>query len=134
MVCIYCQSPTDVVNSRPQKRQNRVWRRRHCNSCDATFSTIEDAERTTSYMVRSQGRLQPFLRDKLLVSVYNSCKHRARAIYDAGALTDTILGRVPEVLSDGAVIESVHLRALVLDVLEKFDKVASTHYQAFHPH
>ena len=27
MVCIYCSGKTDVINSRPQKRLNRIWRR-----------------------------------------------------------------------------------------------------------
>lgn len=135
MVCIYCQQPTDVVNSRRQKRLNKVWRRRHCGACGATFSTIEDAQRDGSYMIRSAGsgrQLQPFLRDKLLISVFESCKHRKTAVSDAGGLTDTVLARLPEVMAEGGVIESLHLSALVLDVLEKFDTVASTHYQAFH--
>lgn len=131
MVCIYCKLSTEVVNSRPQKRLNRVWRRRHCTHCGAVFSTIEDAERSTSLVVRSNGRFQPFVRDTLFVSIYESCKHRKTAVTDAGALTDTILSRLPEILTAGAV-EKVHLAALTLEVLQKFDALASSHYAAFH--
>lgn len=78
------------------------------------------------------GRLEPFLRDKLLVSVYDSLRHRKTAITDATALTATIAARAYG-LADHAVIERDVLIEVTYAVLERFDTVAATHYQAYHP-
>ena len=131
MVCIYCGGPTDITNSRPQKRVNKVWRRRRCHNCDAVFTTIEAAGLTDSLLVRNKGRLQPFSRDKLFLSIYNSCKHRKTAVNDATALTDTVLGRLPAILNEAAV-ERPLLITTIQEVLAHFDTAAAVHYAAFH--
>jgi len=133
MVCIYCGSETKVTNSRHQRRANNVWRRRQCVSCNTVFSTIESPDIELSITIRqSNGRLEPFLRDKLLVSVYDSLKHRKSALTDATALTATIVTRAYE-LADQALIERDALVEITYVVLERFDTVAATHYQAYHP-
>jgi transcriptional repressor NrdR len=132
MVCIYCNETTQVYNSRLQKRTNSVWRRRKCNSCGAAFSTLEIAQYENIWMVQGvDGILAPFSRDKLLLSLYASCRHRQTAINDATALTETVMGGI---LADktGGSIQSRHLKQVIQVVLNRFDKVASTHYAAFH--
>lgn len=42
MKCVKCKKDTRVAESRP--RNNTVWRRRKCNSCDTQFRTIEILE------------------------------------------------------------------------------------------
>src|SRR5690348_1875861 len=104
MVCIYCGNKTDVINSRPQKRHNKVWRRRRCTKCEAVFTTTEAAALAESLRVARKAKpntLQPFLRDKLFLSIYKSCQHRPDAIQDASALTDTVVSRLPLVASGG---------------------------------
>ena len=132
MVCIYCGSETKVVNSRHQKRVNNVWRRRQCLSCNTVFSTIEAPDMALSITVKqTNGSLEPFLRDKLLISVYESLKHRKSALADATALTSTIVMRVYE-LADTSIIERAVVVEMTYAVLERFDLVAATHYKAFH--
>lgn len=133
MVCIYCGNSTHVVNSRLQKRVNSTWRRRQCAKCHAVFTTIEQVELATTLMIRQpSGRLEPLQRDKLLVSIYDSCKHRATAYEDSTQLTKTCLGDIIQAGSAG-VIERNAIVALVGSVLERFDAVASTMYRAYHP-
>jgi transcriptional repressor NrdR len=131
MVCIYCGGPTDITNSRPQKRVNKVWRRRRCHVCQAVFTTIEAAGLTDSLLVRNKGNLKPFSRDKLFLSIYNSCRHRKTAIDDATALTDTVLSRLPNILNEAA-IERLLLAKTIQEVLARFDRAAAVHYGAFH--
>ncbi|MEO6513185.1 MAG: hypothetical protein ABIR37_00720 [Candidatus Saccharimonadales bacterium] len=134
MVCIYCGNKTDVINSRPQKRYNKVWRRRHCEACGATFTSIEAAALSEGLVIASKGpkpTYRPFLRDKLFLSVYNSCQHRTTAVADATALTDTILGKLPSISTNG-LVDRVSLRKSTLLVLERFDTSAAVHYAAFH--
>jgi transcriptional repressor NrdR len=131
MVCIHCGQKTQVTNSRPQHRTNQVWRRRACLSCKAIFSTLEAADYGAAWLVRSSGGLTPFNRDKLFLSLYHSCQHRPAAISDATALTDTVISKILAQAHDG-VIGAPVIAATVAAALNRFDKPASVHYQAFH--
>jgi transcriptional regulator NrdR family protein len=132
MVCIYCGGSTSVVNSRHQKKQNAVWRRRQCDSCKAVFTTEETADYEKSWTVASMsGTLSPFLRDKLLLSIYKSCQHRDTAMSDTIGLTDTAVSQLRSHVVDGA-LEAATIAAVVLAILENFDEAAATHYRAFH--
>lgn len=134
MVCLYCGHKTDVINSRPQKRLNQVWRRRQCVDCQAVFTTTEAAVLADSLMVSAGGTknlLQPFIRDKLFISIYTSCGHRKTAVTDASSLTDTVLNLLRSHSQNG-VIYRQQLIDTVKTVLGRFDNAASVHYSAFH--
>ncbi|MEK7059984.1 MAG: hypothetical protein AAB971_04490 [Patescibacteria group bacterium] len=132
MVCIHCGEETQVINSRPQKRLNQVWRRRKCLSCKAIFTTEEVAQYEASWAVRgADGALQAFNRDKLLLSLYKSCEHRQTALEDARALTNTIINKLRSQAKDGVIGRSTIVQVSQV-ALNRFDVVASVHYQAFH--
>jgi transcriptional regulator NrdR family protein len=85
-----------------------------------------------AWAVRSaSGTLQPFSRDKLLMSLYASCQHRKTALDDASALTDTVIKKLLSSTRDGT-INSQIITDTALVALSRFDKAASTHYAAFH--
>jgi transcriptional repressor NrdR len=133
MVCIYCGGDTQVINSRLQKRLNRVWRRRKCLECAAIFSTHEQADYAAAWRVRlSNGSLRPFSQNHLLLSLYKSLEHRKTALTDAEALLDTIISSLQPQIVQGA-LEIAAIRELSLYTLEKFDKAAGVSYAAFHP-
>lgn len=132
MVCTYCMNETQVTNSRHQKRANNVWRRRHCSSCDITFTTHEKADLATSSVVLKQsGALEPLSRDKLFISIYESCRHRATALPDAAALTDTVLGNILKQQSTKGSILLDDLLDTTQRALHHFDPVSATYYQAY---
>jgi transcriptional regulator NrdR family protein len=133
MVCIQCGSETQVINSRHQKRSNQVWRRRRCTSCKSVFTTLEGAEYALAWQVRKdKGRIEPFSRDKLFLSVWNSLQHRKTALSDASSLTDTVLKKLLGEVED-ATLNSPMISRAAFVALNRFDKAAATHYQAFHP-
>lgn len=133
MVCIYCNSDTYVVNSRPQKRMNSIWRRRQCRDCGAIFTSIEAADLTYSVSYKKPtGEIEPFSRDKLLISIHESCKHRKNPQEDASALTDTIIQQVLPTIRDATVTRG-DIVVIAKKTLARFDKTAATHYTAFHP-
>ncbi len=131
MVCIYCGSKTEVTNSRLQKRLNHTWRRRQCLKCHAIMTTSEQIDLEKTILVTRQGRLEPFRRDILFVSVHDSLKHRKTAISDATGLTDTIISALYPEMTD-AQVETNTISKTALKILKRFDKVAATHYQAFY--
>jgi transcriptional regulator NrdR family protein len=132
MVCVYCSSETQVINSRLQKRLNQVWRRRTCSNCGAIFSSHEMADYSAVWRVKQiNGTHTPFERDKLFLSILESCKHRPTAIADAGALADTVTSKLRQATSDGIIpVKSIISTTQV--ALARFDAAASVHYLAFH--
>ena len=132
MKCIYCGAETQVVNSRHQKRINQVWRRRKCLECAAVFSTHESAAYDAAWRVKtSSGALQPFNRNKLLVSLYKSLEHRPNALDDAEALTSTIMGKLLSLAQNG-LLDHSDIAQTTQEALKRFDTPASVHYAAFH--
>jgi transcriptional regulator NrdR family protein len=75
--------------------------------------------------------LEPFSRDKLFLSLYESCEHRKTALGDARGLAETIISKLSAHLVDGAVTSGEITRVAQV-ALNRFDKAASTHYRAFH--
>lgn len=132
MVCIYCNSPTRVVNSRLQKRQNTTWRRRQCKKCKAVFTTHELVDLDSSLtVVKYDGKLlEPFESQKLRLSIHESLRHRKSAASDSESIYNTIISKIINQIS-GPSIKINDLQSVVLNTLSKFDKVSAVHYQAY---
>ena len=131
MVCIYCSGPTHIINSRKQRRSNSTWRRRQCDHCKATFTTIERPDLAKSLVVQVNSRFKAFSREKLFLSIFRSCGHRTRPIEDATALTDTVVARL---LKDGkAQLSRSEIITVTTLILKRFDKAAAVQYTAYHP-
>lgn len=129
---MHCGSETEVFNSRPQKRFNKIWRRRRCKSCRAVFTTVEDALYGDLWLVEdNKAKLKPFSRDKLFLSLHSSLGHRKTAINDAGALCNTIIKKLVPLASGGKLKSSDIIKSTEV-ALNRFDKLASAHYRAHH--
>lgn len=133
MVCIYCSGETQVVNSRPQKRLNTVWRRRKCLKCHNIFTTEEGALLGAVIAVIGKGGSSTgFEREKLLISLYNSLRHRPTALSDAVGITDTVIAKLLPEGADGQ-LERATIIKTASDVLKRFDRAAAVQYAAYHP-
>jgi len=131
MVCIHCGQDTQVINSRPQKRLNQIWRRRKCPE-GHIYTTLETADYEAVWRVREQNRtLTPYSRDILFLSLLKALEHRKTAVADAGALADAITAKLTAPGHD-AVIPVSQIISNTQVVLNRFDKVASVLYQAHH--
>lgn len=146
MVCTYCSSGTDIINSRHQKRTNSIWRRRSCiDGCGSAFTTLEHVDLEKAWVVQYPGVAsqqkpkskpsnipsRPFMRDTLFIGLYKSLQHRPSADTDASALCDTIVGRLQNVAQHGA-LTATAIATLSYQVLQRFDPVAATLYAAYH--
>lgn len=131
MICIYCGKKLAVTNSRIQKKQNSVWRRRRCLSCGALFTTSERIDLSKTMIIkRSESLLEPFSREKMQSSIYESCKHRSAPESDAESLTNTIVNQLLKQSSHPS-IELSELKKVVMSTLSRFDSAAATHYKAY---
>lgn len=82
-------------------------------------------------MIKSIGGLKPLERDTLLLTVYESCKHRQKALEESSHLTNTIIGNVLQQIDTDGTIEQEKLHTIVRQVLERFDPAAATIYKAY---
>jgi transcriptional repressor NrdR len=133
MVCLYCKSPTSVSNSRHQKSLNQVWRRRQCTECGAIFTTHEVYDHASSLALQTRdGKLQPFKKERLFLSILKTCEHRNNELDDAVAITETVMTKLLRTISSGAVfVDSVVL--FTYETLLNFDKASAVRYAALHP-
>jgi transcriptional regulator NrdR family protein len=132
MVCIQCGNKTSVINSRLQHRNNNVWRRRKCLSCNLIFTTLERANLESSWIVMNKsGGHAPFLEDKLLISIYLSCLHRETALTDARQLTDTVIKKLKTKTLNSR-LDSKTIAQTAIVALNRFDSVSSSYYAARH--
>lgn len=132
MVCIYCANEMKVTNSRLLHKSNAIWRRRQCDSCRAVFTTHEQIDLSRSLVIKTSNAYEPFLRDKLWLSIYDSLKHRKTATHDATELTTTIISKLFDLI-ENAQIDSLFIAGVAYSVLKRFDKAAAVHYQAYYP-
>lgn len=133
MVCIYCGKATKVVNSRPQNKLKQVWRRRQCLNCKSLFTTTERIDLAKSLvLVKTDQKLEPFIKEKLLLSIFRSLGHRKSATSDAIAITDTVMAKLLKKLTSPLITPDTVIKQTSL-VLSNFDQAANVHYLAYHP-
>lgn len=121
MQCPSCQHPDSrVVDSR--ESGDAIRRRRSCLSCGHRFTTLERTELRLPWVVKKDGRREPFSRDKVLHGLALACRKRP---IDA----DRLLSAVQEIeqrLAEGreADVSSAQVGEAVMDVLQRMDAVA----------
>ena len=79
--CPSCQADdTKVVDSRLTDEGAAVRRRRQCLTCSYRFTTFERVEEVPLVVVKSDGRGQPFDREKIVFGVRAACKGRSASL------------------------------------------------------
>ena len=132
MVCIYCGGETKVTNSRLQRRNNQVWRRRECLVCQSVFTTHESVELESALSVNKDGQTEPFLSDLLLKELMAALKHR-KDVYTASR---EVLGTVVRkllTLPQKPLFSPTDITKTTAGVLRRFDRQAYLRYLADHP-
>ena len=77
MKCPFCGNiDSKVIDSRPTEDNQRIRRRRECVSCQKRFTTFEIVEITPIMVVKKDGSIQAFNRDKVLAGMVKSCEKR----------------------------------------------------------
>ena len=81
MKCPFCgKLNTRVVDSRPDKVDFQVRRRRECRQCSKRFTTHEKFVQVPIIIVKKDGRREDFNREKVLNGIKKACEKRAISI------------------------------------------------------
>jgi len=91
MKCPFCgKLNTRVVDSRPDKVDFQVRRRRECRKCSKRFTTHEKFVQVPIIIVKKDGRREDFNREKVLNGIKKACEKRAISINLIEETVDTI--------------------------------------------
>jgi transcriptional repressor NrdR len=121
--CPFCAHDySQVKDSRPTEDGAAIRRRRQCESCGARFTTFERIQLRELTIVKSEGRKEPFERDKLAHSVAIACRKRP---IEQARIDQMVSGiqRQLETMGD-AEIDARQIGALVMEGLKSLDSVA----------
>lgn len=121
--CPFCGSLEDrVLDSRESQSGDAVRRRRECKQCGRRFTTFEQIEQTVLYVVKRNGRREPFSRAKVLEGMRIACKGRpvSMEVLEATAadIERLLLNRLEREVS------SQEIGEMVMERLRTIDQVA----------
>jgi transcriptional repressor NrdR len=123
MKCPFCGHLKDkVVDSRETGAGDAIRRRRECLSCGRRFTSYERVEEIPYFVVKKDGRREPFDRQKLMAGLHRACEKRP---VPAKALT-AIVDEIEQMVQDNPERE-IPARAIgerVMERLREQDKVA----------
>lgn len=123
MKCPYCGSlDSKVIDSRPTEDNLRIRRRRECIGCQKRFTTFEIVETTPIMVIKKDGSIQAFNRDKVLAGMLKSCEKRPVSIQDLEKATENIEYKLVNSLKSE--FSSIEIGEMVMDELKKLDEVA----------
>ena len=122
MRCPFCgNEDTQVKDSRPTD-DNSAIRRRQCLNCGARFTTFERIQLRELTVVKSNGRREPFERDKMMRSIQISLRKRPVEPDRVERVVNGIVRRL-ESLGESEIPAKL-IGEMVMDALSTLDQVA----------
>lgn len=77
MKCPQCNLDDDrVLDTRIQKEGEIIRRRRECLRCKARFTTVETLVLQYPFIIKKDGRIEPFSKEKILKGIQAACQKR----------------------------------------------------------
>jgi len=123
MKCPVCGDIDDrVIDSRLGKDNAVIRRRRECLKCGKRFTTYERIEDVLPYVIKKDGRREPFDRRKIIEGMLKACQKRPIGIEEIEAVAESIEQDLME--SPEKEIESTKIGNRIMDALQRMDHVA----------
>lgn len=123
MKCPFCGQDDDrVIDSRVVRDGYEVRRRRLCNRCGRRFTTYERVAQELPYVIKRDGRREPFSREKVLSGLRKACEKRPISIDLLERIVDRIEAWVQE--QGKREVSSVEIGERVMEELKRLDEVA----------
>ncbi len=122
MKCPKCRAPdTKVLDSRPIEDGLCIRRRRECLNCGFRFTTYERFF-TELFVVKKDGRREPFSREKLLIGLRKACHKRPISEEQIQRFLNELEAEL--ILSGESEIPSHYIGERIMNFLKNTDKVA----------
>lgn len=133
MKCPACDQLEDrVIDSRATKEGSAIRRRRECLACGHRFTTYEEIEAGLLFVIKKDGRREPFDRVKLLAGIRRATEKRP---VPSQAIEEAVDGLESELRALGlAEVTSVEVGERVMAVLRELDEVAYVRFASVYRH
>jgi transcriptional repressor NrdR len=123
MRCPFCQhNDSRVLDSRTSDGDSVVRRRRECPHCGRRFTTYERPGEVRVFVIKKDGRREPFDREKLILGMTKACEKLPISREQIEQAADAVERQVRDELAEEVV--SSEVGALVMAQLRDLDEVA----------
>lgn len=123
MKCPFCSANNDrVVDSRESREGATIRRRRECLDCGRRFTSYEQIEAIPYLVVKTDGRREEFLPQKLLNGVMKACEKRPIPARRQEAIVERIEQELHQ--REEREISTEEIGQLVMEELRELDPVA----------
>lgn len=123
MFCPFCNShDTQVLESRVVEEGRSIRRRRECTKCSKRFTTFEKVKGTALWVIKKDGRREPFEREKVKKGILRAIEKRPVSL----DLVDDITEEVEREMlrKEREEVISAAIGRAVMRRLKKIDRVA----------
>lgn len=123
MKCIYCgQTDSKVVDSRSTIENNSIRRRRECLTCGKRWTTYETIEETPILVIKKNGGIQPFDKNKIITGIIKACEKRPVSLIDIENIAQSIERQLKD--NSSMEIQSLKIGEIVMKYLKPLDKIS----------
>lgn len=123
MKCPFCDTKeTQVLESRTSEDGHGLRRRRECGKCNKRFTTYEEVKSAVLWIIKKDGKREPFDKEKLRRGILRSIEKRPVSISTVNEVTDEIERELLK--AEKEEVTSKFVGNLVLKKLKRIDKVA----------
>lgn len=128
MICPYCKSNLTRVIDKRESGTSATRRRRECEKCKKRFTTYERVENVILNVLKRDGRIQEFDREKLKRGISKATSKR----HISDDTVEEIISEIEQklMLSEKQIIKSSEIGEMVLKKLTKIDKLSALLFAA----
>jgi transcriptional repressor NrdR len=123
MKCPFCQNiDTKVIDSRTGKDSASIRRRRECEQCGKRFTTYERLEEALPFVIKKDGRREPYDREKIVSGFQKACEKRPISVEDIERAVGQVEVRLLQL--GEREVPTAKIGEMVMDGLKEMDDVA----------
>lgn len=123
MKCPFCGTLDNrVIDSRLSQGGEVTRRRRECEGCVRRYTTYERVEQVLPYVIKKDGRREPFDRMKILAGIRRACEKRPISSESLERLVDAVERDLVE--AGDKEVSSAKVGERIMDGLRELDQVA----------
>lgn len=123
MKCLYCGShDSKVVDSRTTSDNASIRRRRECLVCKKRWTTYETVEQSPILVVKKNGSIQPFDKNKIVRGLIKACEKRPVSLEQIETISNSVEKQLKDSLRQE--VEASEIGDMVLDRLKDIDQVS----------
>lgn len=123
MKCPFCsKTNTEVLESRSADDGKEIRRRRECTHCKKRFTTYEMVKKTALWVVKKDGRREPFEKEKVKKGILRAIEKRPISIDLVNSVAEEVEREMLK--KEKEEVSSRQVGKAVMGKLRKIDKVA----------